>query len=54
MKHDPKGMADLVDAIEQEIYALTYLDPHDPQIPLLQDRLVNALHELYRNVPRGV
>lgn len=52
--NDVKGMAEMIDALEEEIRTLTRLDPHDPQIGLLHDRLTAAVHDLYRSVPRGV
>jgi len=54
IRHDIKRMADLVEALEVEIAALTKLDPYDPQISMLQDRLGSALSDFYRSVPRGV
>jgi hypothetical protein len=54
IRHDVKGMADLIEAYEAEILALTSMDPYDPQITLLQERLEHALEELYLTVPRGV
>lgn len=53
-RHDVAGMADVVDALEQEIVALTRLDPYDPQIYLLHERLHAALHSLTAETPRGV
>ena len=47
-------MAELVEALEEEIHALTRLDPYDPQIPRLHERLTTAIQELYQRVPRGV
>lgn len=47
-------MAELVEALEEEIHALTRLDPYDPQIPKLHERLTSAIHEMYQRVPRGV
>lgn len=54
IRNDVKGMAELIDALEEEIRALTRRDPHDPQIGLLHDRMITAVHDLYRYVPRGV
>ncbi len=54
ISRDVKGMADLVEALEDEIAALTKLDPYDPQITWLQDRLGATLTDFYRSVPRGV
>lgn len=47
-------VAELVEALEEEIHALTRLDPYDPQIPKLHERLTSAIQELYQRVPRGV
>lgn len=47
-------MADLVEALEEEIHALTRLDPYDPQIVRLHERLTAAMHDMYQRVPRGV
>lgn len=52
--HDIAGMADVVEALEQEIFALTRLDPYDPQIYLLHERLHTALHNMCVEMPRGV
>jgi len=54
IRHDVKGTADLIEAYEAEILALTTMDPYDPQITLLQERLEQALQELCHTVPRGV
>lgn len=54
MQNDISGVADVVEALEEEIRALSKLDPYDPAIPRLQDRLVAAIHEMYERVPRGV
>lgn len=52
--NDITGMADMVEALEQEIVALTRLDPYDPQIYLLHERLHAAMHNMYVEMPRGV
>lgn len=54
IRNDVKGMADRIDALEEEIRTLNRLDPHDPQIAMLHGRLTSALHDLYRSIPRGV
>lgn len=53
-QNDITGVAEIIDALEEEIRALSKLDPYDPAIPRLQDRLVAAIHEMYERVPRGV
>lgn len=52
--HDITGMADVVEALEAEIHALSTLDPYDRQIPHLQERLIGALYDMYELQPRGV
>jgi len=52
--HDITGLADVVEALEQEIVALTRLDPYDPQIYRLHERLHTALQNMYVEMPRGV
>jgi len=54
IRNDVQGTADLIDAYEAEIVALTCLDPYDPQITMLQERMEQALQDLYHTVPRGV
>lgn len=51
---DVTGLADLVEALEAEIIALISLDPYDPQISALRERMENARHQLYDLAPRGV
>lgn len=51
---DIRGMADVVEAIEDEIAALTAQDPYHPQISLLRERLYSTTADLYRSMPRGV
>lgn len=53
-REDVRRMADVAEALEDEIHALTVLDPYDPQITLLQERLESTLSDLYRSAPRGV
>ncbi len=54
IRNDVATMAENIEALQEEIEALQTLDPYDPQIPRLQDRMVQAIHELYRVAPRGV
>jgi len=54
MRNHISQMADLVEALEEEIQALTKLDPYDPQISRLHERMLAAIHDLYQRVPRGV
>lgn len=54
IRNDVPGLAEVIDALEDEIEALQTLDPYDPQIPMLQERMAQAIHDLYRAVPRGV
>lgn len=54
IKNNVMGMAEQIDALEQEIKAITRMDPLDPRVPLLQERLNRTIHRLYRSVPRGV
>ncbi|HWI52666.1 MAG TPA: hypothetical protein VNT01_11070 [Symbiobacteriaceae bacterium] len=53
-QYDIAGMADVVEALEQEIAALTRLDPYDPQIYRLHKRLHSALQNMCAEMPRGV
>lgn len=54
IRNDIAGIADVIEALESEIEALETLDPYDPQIPLLQQRMAAAIHDMYRFAPRGV
>lgn len=54
MEFDISEMADVVEALQQEIEVLNRMDPYDPQITLLQNRLQQVLQEMYTLVPRGV
>ncbi|HYF91428.1 MAG TPA: hypothetical protein VD969_04200 [Symbiobacteriaceae bacterium] len=53
-RHDISSIANVVEALEQEIVALTRLDPYDPQIYRLHERLHVALQNMYTEMPRGV
>lgn len=54
IRNDITGIADVIEALEEEIQALETLDPYDPQISLLQERVAAAIRDLYRFAPRGV
>jgi hypothetical protein len=54
IRHNITGVADLVEALEEEIEALTALDPYQPQITLLRERLNAAIGDMYEMAPRGV
>jgi hypothetical protein len=54
IRNDMTGMADMAEALEEEIVALTRLDPYDPQIYVLHERLNAVVHNMYAEMPRGV
>lgn len=53
-RNDVKGLADMAEALEDEIGALNTQDPYHPQVHALRERLHSTVEELYRQVPRGV
>lgn len=53
-RNDVKGLADIAEALEDEICALSAQDPYHPQVQKLRERLHSTVEELYRQVPRGV
>lgn len=54
IRNDIRGIAEAAEALEDEIHALRRLDPYDPQIPMLVERLHATIETLYEVVPRGV
>jgi hypothetical protein len=54
IQNDISGMADVVEALEDEIEALNAQDPYQPQIGLLRERLYDAMTNMYESMPRGV